>query len=353
MERPVLAFGDPVFSFAPPPPLPVNFLEPALPESSGAGVAVGPREAHTLPVPLFVPVPAYINAPAYVATPPNPFIFNNIHNRVVTNTTTRIATITKPDGQTVSVAPTMDAGGAFVAGLDPPPSVAAKAGPIDGQAPSAANPGTIGEITLPHGQPSPPTSLAALQLTGSQPTSSATTLSKPTATEEPSSNPFFAAAPPLAIGNTALATPPVATLSPLTDKIPLPIPRAAGRPQTGDSAPSSPPVAALSAPTTGSAASPATPLPPTSGNIRLPVPRLTPSSPPAVDPSAPIGDIIPLPTPRPTPVSRRSPVPPAVQPPQPTPVIVHPTPAPPAPSRGPSRPLPTRSPPAAPEVSPQ
>jgi uncharacterized caspase-like protein len=324
LERPVLAFDDPVFAAALPPPLPAYFLEPAPPELAALESPPAPREAHTLPVPLFVPVPAHINAPAYVATPPNPFIFNNIHNRVVTNNATRIATITKPDGQTVSVALTLDAGGAFVAALDPPPSVAPKAGPVNSQASSAANPGTIGEIALPHGQPSPTTSSAAPQPTGTQPTSSTMTLSKPTATGEPPSNPLVAAAPPL-------ATPAVATLSPLTDKIPLPIPRAAGRPQTRDNAPSNPPLAALSPQTTDGAPSSATLLPPTSGNIRLPVPRPVPSSPQATDISAPETDIIPLPTPRPTPVSRRSPVPPTspavVQPPQPAPAVVQPAPA--------------------------
>jgi uncharacterized caspase-like protein len=294
-ERPVIAFDDPVFAFAPPPP--AYFLEPAPPELAGLESPSSPQGAHNLPVPVFVPVPAYINTPAYVATPPNPFIFNNIHNRVVTNTTTRMVTITKPDGQMISSALTTDAGGAFVAGPALPPSLAPKAAPINSQAKSAANPGTTGETTLPHGQPLPTISLAAPQQTGNQPISSAVTLSRPTTGDKPPSNPPVETSSPPATGDTPPATPPVAMLTPTTDKIPLPIPRAARRPQAGGSAPSNPPVAALSPPTTDGAPSP----------TRLP----------------PAGDNIPLPVPRPAPVSRRSPAPPP-----PTPAVVGQVPAP-------------------------
>src|SRR5580704_4928654 len=161
-ERPVLDFDDPSFGFAPPPPPPVYFLEPPPPECVLRAPAPPPFGAFILPVPVFIPVPVYIGAPAYVAPPPNPIIFNNIHNTVIINNTTNLVTITNPKGQVVSPTPTATpTAGKGTPALTPvalapalPPSVAPKAALINSKGPlgSGANPANPEAIKLPPGK---------------------------------------------------------------------------------------------------------------------------------------------------------------------------------------------------------
>jgi hypothetical protein len=100
VERPVLAFDDPVFAFAPPPPSPVYLLPPPPPEFIVLPPPPPPIGVFILPVPVFVPVPVWCRHPVYVAAPLNNVIFNNIHNTVVVNTTTNTITVTTRAGQT-------------------------------------------------------------------------------------------------------------------------------------------------------------------------------------------------------------------------------------------------------------
>jgi uncharacterized caspase-like protein len=86
VDRPVLAFDDPVFAFAPPPPPPVFFLPPPPPDFVDLAPCPPPVGLFVLPQPVFVVIPAYVRPPAYVAPPPNNIIFNNIHNTTVINT---------------------------------------------------------------------------------------------------------------------------------------------------------------------------------------------------------------------------------------------------------------------------
>ena len=86
VDRPVLAFDDPVFAFAPPPPPPVFFLPPPPPDFVDLAPCPPPVGLFVLPQPVFVVIPAYVRPPAYVAPPPNNVIFNNIHNTTVINT---------------------------------------------------------------------------------------------------------------------------------------------------------------------------------------------------------------------------------------------------------------------------
>jgi uncharacterized caspase-like protein len=161
-ERPVLDFDDPSFGFAPPPPPPVYFLEPPPPEFVVLAPPPPSFGAFILPVPVFVPVPVYVSAPAYVAPPPNPIIFNNIHNTVIINNTTNVVTITNPKGQVVSPPPTATpTAGKGTPALTPvalapalPPSVAPKAALINSKSPAAAgaNPANLGAIKLPPGK---------------------------------------------------------------------------------------------------------------------------------------------------------------------------------------------------------
>ena len=278
-ERPVLIFDDPVFAFAPPPPPPVYFLEPPPPEFFALEPPPPPFGAFILPVPVFVPVPLYVSAPAYVAPPPNPIIFNNIHNTVVVNNTTNVVTITKPGGQVVSTAPISPpahGGGSTVPTLAPalPPSVAPKAALINSRnpPPSAANPAAVGAGKV----------LPASPATGAQPT--ATLPTPPTATITPPASgnkalptPPTATITPPATGNKALPTPPAATITPqATGNKALPTPPAATitPPASGNKALPTPPAATITPQATGNKAPPtppaATVTPPATGNKALP-----------------------------------------------------------------------------------
>lgn len=86
VERPVFAFSDPEFGFAPPPPPPVYFLPPPPPDFVVLEPPPPPIGLFILPQPLFVPMPVYYSAPVYVAPPPNNIIYANIHNTTVINT---------------------------------------------------------------------------------------------------------------------------------------------------------------------------------------------------------------------------------------------------------------------------
>lgn len=86
VDRPVLAFSDPAFDFAPPPPPPVFFLPPPPEDFVELPPPPPPIGLFILPQPVFVPIPVYVRAPVYVAPPPNNIIFANIHNTTVINT---------------------------------------------------------------------------------------------------------------------------------------------------------------------------------------------------------------------------------------------------------------------------
>jgi uncharacterized caspase-like protein len=160
-ERPVIVFDDPFFGFAPPPPPRIYILAPPPPEFVVLEPPPPVYGAYILPVPVFVPVPVYVSAPAYVAPPPNPIIFNNIHNTVIVNNTTNVVTITKPNGQVVSTPPVAPAvqGGAgapvVTTALTPalPQSVVSKAAVINSQNPPTTNPAAGGAAKGPAGQP--------------------------------------------------------------------------------------------------------------------------------------------------------------------------------------------------------
>ena len=337
-ERPVLIFDDPIFAFAPPPPPPVYFLEPPPPEFVALEPPLPPFGAFILPVPVFVPVPLYVSAPAYVAPPPNPIIFNNIHNTVVVNNTTNVVTITKPGGQVVSTAPISPpahGGGSTVPTLAPalPPSVAPKAALINSQNPpsSAANPAAVGASKV----------LPASPATGAQPT--ATLPTPPTATVTPPATgnkalptPPAATVTPPATGNKALPTPPAATVTPpATGNKALPTPPAAtvAPPATGNKALPTPPAATVAPPATGNKALPtppaATVAPPATGNKALPTPPAATGAPPAaaIVHQAPTSPAVHQ-TPPPPPVVHQ--LPPAAHQ-APPPPVVHQTPPPPPP----------------------
>ena len=218
VDRPVLAFDDPVYAFAPPPPPPLFWLPPPPVDFYELPPPPPPIGIFILPIPIYRPVPVWVRAPAYVAPPPNNIIFVNVHNTVVINNTTNSATITTRSGQTHTITgqpafATQPSGGR-AAGMQPgatapatigpalPPSVARKAVALHAQPSSPGNalPGAHnGALTVPGqttapanhtlgaplpgspGHPLPPTPFH-----GATPGSPAATLTPPTGAKAPS-----------------------------------------------------------------------------------------------------------------------------------------------------------------------
>src|SRR5262245_6350996 len=115
VERPVLAFDDPIYAFEPPPPPPVFFLPPP-PVFFLPPPPPPPFGIFLLPIPVYTPVPVWVRPPIYVAPPPpNNVIFQNVHNTVVVNNINTV-TITEPSGRTRTVTPATTAPSA-----QPPP----------------------------------------------------------------------------------------------------------------------------------------------------------------------------------------------------------------------------------------
>jgi len=283
VDRPVLVFDDPDFGFAPPPPPPVYFLAPPPPDFVVLEPPPPAYGAYILPVPVFVPIPTYVSAPAYVAPPPNPVIFNNIHNTVVVNNTTNVVTITNPSGQVVSSGPPPGALGVVgPTALAPalPPSVVPKATLINNQNPppsAAVNPALPGTAILPPGRPLP----------GTKPLPPAAALPPPGGGSAHPPPPPAAALPPPGGGSAHPPPPPAAALPPPGggSAHPPSSPAAAlPPPAAGSSHPPSPPAAALPPPAAGSAHPPPPPaaaLPPAAGSVHPPPPPAAALPPPA------------------------------------------------------------------------
>jgi uncharacterized caspase-like protein len=76
IERPVLDFNDPAFSFEPLQPSSASFLEPLPSEFVSLAPPAAPG-ARILPAPKFVSLPAYVHGPAGVTASPNPLVAEN------------------------------------------------------------------------------------------------------------------------------------------------------------------------------------------------------------------------------------------------------------------------------------
>ena len=306
IERPVIVFDDPEFEFAPPPPAPSQFLEPPPPEFRELAPPSVSNGVYGLPVPVFTPLPAYISVPANIVAPPNPFLFNNIHDAAVvegTSATSTVASTPKADTQIVSSLRTLPTdGGASNDASGLPSLIAPEAAQLDLQKPPppAMDPVTEDKIETPLNRsstaPLPSDGLAVPPLATLEPR--ATDDPMPPIDDHPA--PLAMLAPPVADDY----PPPLrGMLSPqIISNVPLPSPRptAIGRRPTNIPPPDS--RAALL-------------LPQTAGNTPLPAPRpITLVSPPASN--------VPLPMPRaPIPAAVEKPLPSAAGAPQP--VQVH------------------------------
>src|SRR5262245_4264811 len=381
VERPVLVFDDPVFAFAPPPPPPVILLPPPPPEFIVLPPPPPPIEIFVLPMPVYRPVPVYVRPPVYVAPPPDNIIFNNVHNTVIINNTTKTVTITERSGQTKTISPggqpaatpptdrdtiasppgqrappTAAAPVPAAALLGPalPPSVARKAiqtqpqqGP-DTQPGAPAQPPTLqpgqapqpGRQRPPLGQPLPGTAIAPTTPPAPLPQTTTPPAARPPTATLPTTTP--PAGPTTAPTTPPPATPPPAATAPTppsTQPSPPAPPAAAGHP------PPAPPPAATRAPA-------------------APAPAATPPAPPTAatraPPPPPVAARPPPPPPSPPPAATRAPppLPPAATraPPPPPPVAARPPPPPPSPpaaTRAPPPPPPaaTRPPPPPPPAA--
>jgi uncharacterized caspase-like protein len=128
VDRTKLVLNDPTFGFEKPQPSPVYFLEPLPPEFLDLTPPTVPSAAYLLPMPRLRPLPDYVRVPADVVAPPN--------------TPVKSLNEIKPDAQAASLSKSSprsaDATKDLADYVRLPPSVAAKATPINNQRPPPA-----------------------------------------------------------------------------------------------------------------------------------------------------------------------------------------------------------------------
>jgi uncharacterized caspase-like protein len=335
VDRPVLAFDDPAYAFAPPPPPPVFFLPPPEPDFIVLPPPPPPAAVFVLPVPMFVAMPAYVRAPPYVAPPPNNIIFANIHNTTVINNVINKSVVnnavtpgTAPAVATGSVGPTLPAAVAQKASLIPQQGPKGPPGPATGL--TSPVPSATPQANLPgrgNQQPGfPPAKLQPLPGAAVQP------LSKPSlapAAPGPTRDHRLGTSPATTPGRAPAAglsrpSAPPATVGPspaAQGTSPRPGAPAAALPQTPGVAPSGPAVRTPSPPSTTKSA----PRPPSQQIVNQPPPKSNTASPNINRP------------PPPPPVVNRPPPPPVVSRPPP-PVTNRASPPPPAAAARPAPP---------------
>jgi uncharacterized caspase-like protein len=411
VDRPVLAFDDPDFGFAPLPPPPIYFLPPPPPEFVVLAEPPPAIEAFVLPIPVFVPLPVWCHPPVYVAPPPDNVIFSNIHNTIIFNHATRDVTIRDRSGQIVSSA-ARRAHGAGVLALAPalPPSIAKKVAfsHSHGSEVIATNSTQrLGRLPLgqplpgSHGRPLPPLSgKSAAAPVGTPSVARSSTLNTlhpiaPGSADTLSPHSAFAHSGPISNIPERSGKLPLGQSLPGSNGHPLPplpgksLGAPAGRSSTAVSAPVNAPhppapgpVHALPSQPANSLTLPGRPTPthtqppqfaarppsptvaspPAPNALRTTPPATTPHGapppPPTVRPTPPVQALRPPPPPAPTyrppppaQVHRPAPAPAAaIRPPSPPPPVYRPAPAPAAAVRPPSPPPPVYRPPPPPVV---
>ena len=347
VDRPVLAFSDPEFEFAPPPPPPVFFLPPPPPDFVVLEPPPPSIGLFVLPQPLFVPIPVYVVAPVNVAPPPNNIIYRNIHNSaVINNVINQPAPAAPAPGAPTPAAPpqTMTAAPQLPKSvqqrvmliqqgkLPPPPSLANVPAAKPGTT-APVIPATIPPTAPPQGRFNEPPKANTLPVPGakgSAPPPAGAVVNTPQGGlnanphEKPAGLPPQnpGAPPPPAPGVAGVPPKPAVTQTPpgtlheeKNRATPLPPPPSAAKPEIGavkPPPPSPPPAAAAVKPL---------PPPPPAAAARPQIERVAPPPPPRPQFSRP--------TPPPPPQIRAAPPPPRVQaPPPPPPVRAAPPPPP-------------------------
>ena len=350
IDRPVLAFDDPTFEFAPPPPPPDEYLPPPPPDFVALVPPPLPEAVFVLPVPIFVPLPLWCHPPEYVEAPPNNLIFNNIHNTVIINNTTNVVTIKNQNGELVSTGPGQSSL-ATPRAIGPalPPTVAHKAALIQqgalptpgatpvapGHPPTMMAPGHLPTVVTP-GQPLPGGGGHSLPPLNGRPSGTpsmnAPAATPPGAGQAPAPAQTTRTTPP-ALGGHKPPSPSAAVLTPGPSR---PTPQQAVRTPPSPREPAHTPRAATIHPPTPPSAAPTIhrPLsPPAAAHASRPAPMIHRPPPVAA---------------RPPPMIHRPPSPPPVAHASPPPPMIHrPPPPPPMAVRPPPPPMVNRPPPAA------
>ena len=271
VERTALVLNDPAFAFEPLQPSPVYFLEPPPPpELLALAPPAAPSGAHILPTPMFGSLPVYVSVPADVVAPPNPFVFNNAHETLITNTISDAPT--KPDRQAVSslILPPGTAGSTNNPADGPglPPLVGPTPRVIDSvnPPPPIVKPVASEQIKTPPSPPLPEVFLTSPLLTDDKIPPNRVTEPPALATDNEPQIPVATTLtpPPISIPP---HTPRTAMLSP-NGRIPLPIPRPVTLELSSTGLPLRNPLAAI-------------PSPGKTDRVPLPIPRPVTFAPPS------------------------------------------------------------------------
>ena len=106
IEQSAVFFGDPTYEFAPPPPIPEDFLPPPSPALAELPPPEVPETPFLLPTPVYIPVPVWVRPPPQLQAPAaNNVIFANLHSRVVTDRATDTISVTDQAGRTRTLQP--------------------------------------------------------------------------------------------------------------------------------------------------------------------------------------------------------------------------------------------------------
>jgi uncharacterized caspase-like protein len=354
IDRPVFAFSDPEFDFAPPPPPPVYFLPPPPPDFVVLDPPIVSVGLFILPQPMFVPIPVYVRPPAYVAPPPNNIIYNNIHNTTVINTVINQPAPAPPVAPASGTPPPVSSPTTSAATAALPPSVRQRASLIQqGKLPvppsiansPAAKPGATAPVVPANIAPT-----ATPQGPGrgqGQGPGRINELPKPNALPVPGSK----GAPPAPAG--ANLAPPQGAATPNANLKPSGLPPGSSATTPGPGGGPPKPALTQTQPTsTPEDKKPGSP-PPPSSTAKPAVGAAKPPAPPPPPPPPPRPQIARPTPPQPPPPVRAAPPPPRPQvsrpaPPPPPPVRAAPPPPPPraaAPPPPPPRPAPPPPPP--------
>ena len=106
IEQSAVFFGDPTYDFAPPPPIPEDFLPPPSPALAELPPPEVPETPFLLPTPVYIPVPVWVRPPHQLQPPTaNNVIFANLHSRVVSDRASNTISVTDQAGRTRTLQP--------------------------------------------------------------------------------------------------------------------------------------------------------------------------------------------------------------------------------------------------------
>ncbi len=176
IDRTVLVFDDPAFTFEQPQPPPVYFLAKSQPEFLDlTPPPTAPSRAHLLPKSNPLPLPAYVHVPADVAEP-KAQLLNGAHEMLNVKTSNDGKTNKDERDASLSISPHKADNADLGGGVRLPTSVAAKATLLNSQSPSppAVNPEASEQIKVPSASSLKTVTLTPQGSTDKTPTSTGT-----------------------------------------------------------------------------------------------------------------------------------------------------------------------------------